>query len=436
MLSVAISGTGSDDILFQNGDNFPASGTWRVKLKPASSDLITGNDILSNSISAAHLQSSSVTFNKLATNAVTEGAILDGAVTDSKLGSNIANRSGVSSTTQLDTLSIGGVDYGIVSVHRTATQVNLDGTAGASGYVIGTFDTSDAGVVPSPSGTMTPNWTQINAGTFAVTEDLAYNTSLVTNGGRGWIKINGSTTTTLTEGTTTWQDLLFASGNNINDDQVRFDDNNFSANVISSITTDTSGRGTFVIVCDHNNWAIVDYNDGAGDVFGQTGTSYSYAQSGRTGGTADGTIITSQGMPRSHARIYLPFNAVSGASVTNLVIDAGSDDQYLAASGNFIEAHNIDLTDPAEFVQEVDSTVAQTIHRDTDGNVLRVVKQIRFSDFRQDVTVVFVRTSGQVTSVTYNHGDWGASNTIPAAHLVATKTITRTSGSVSSVSIA
>ena len=423
--------TGGDDLAWSSG---------RRWVKFIGSDGGVGSFHLADgAVTRPKIAGNAVDSTKIANGAVGNIAIADGAVDSIKLATGIANNSGASFAT--DTLAksftLGNTHYRFIDVVQGTTSVNLVNDEADSQAQISAFSTTVAGVVPSTNQSMVPNWAEINAGTFAVTEDLAYNNSLVTDGGRGWVKFNGSNTTTLTEGTTTWQNLLFASGAIVFDDQLRFDDANLSTNVINQITNDTDGAGTFIVICDHDNWAIVRYDDGTGDVFGTANdNSHSYAQSGRTGGTPDGMILAQKGMPRSHARIYLPFNAVSGAKVTNLAIAPSGDDQFLAADGRFVEAQTLDLSDPTEFVQEVDSTVSQTIHRDTDGNVLRVVKEVRYGDFRQDVTVVFVRTAGQVTSVTYNHGDFGASGTIPAAHLVATKTITRTSGSVSSVSIA
>ena len=392
-----------------------------------------------NSVTTPKIRDLNVTTQKLALSAVGTQQLATGAATKTIINPSIVDDSGATwgTSTLANTLSFGNNHYRFVDVVQNATNVNLLNTQSDSQAQISTFTGSVSGVVPASGGSLVPNWDVLNT-TAAVTDDLAYDSSLLVDGGRGWTAFHaGGGFKLIQTGTTTWQSLLFTSGNSALDDQLRFDDQSLSANVQAQLTGDTAESATFIIVCDHNNWAIVNYNDGpSGNVFGTTGGAYAYAQNGReAGGGGPLGSVTFKGEPKPYARIYLPFHRTTGAAITNLTMQAGDANHFLSADGTFYNEESFEFDSPEQVFALFETAETVMVEFDSSSLPARVQKDIHYGNLVQRVTAAVTFVNGLPSTVQLYNGGWAVGTTPTSAHLLATKTVVFTSNGLPSTAL-
>ena len=377
---------------------------------------------------------------------------------------NVANPSGNTSFTRLDAyveanptgnatqhlldINIDGTIYGLVFVNQQAEEIHLDGTGDAdsisNGQVILPFNNTRAGVVPYANVSMVPNWDVMNAATTLKTVPLAFDGDDAEFETRGYrLYLNNDLVTTLPNN---WLDFVRRPGDGsgiLNADIITFDDDNSNFNtanrnqIVQAI--DANEVATFVIVADHNNWAIATYTRAAGNVsvFSEDGNSdLSIASARPNASTSSVTLVASKGVPSSRVQFFFPFNTTGGV-ITGGITRSPAANEFLTANATFTDVHTVDLQDPHQFVGAYKEASDNAIYYNTDRNITRTVKTIYYGDYQGDFTAVFTyNTDGDITTVQYYHGDFGATGAVSSVHLVATKTITyNTNNDITSVAI-
>ena len=297
---------------------------------------------------------------------------------------------------------------------------------------ITTFTNTTAGIVSHAGINAQPNWTVIRAATTAKTDHLNLDTdgNIVDQDRNYSLSQAGSVITTLP---LSWETFAFAPGSQVADDEIRVraDSGTLNASIRTAMETANSFNRSvdFIAITDYDNWAIIRYNQvDPGLVFDvQSNGNLLIAGGHPLNGPTTGSIVNYKGSPGTSVQFVFPYNT-SGTQLASITQVTNRQNFFLNAGGTFTENDTVDLSDPKAAIEAIDAIAADNVYYDSDDNASRVIKSYDHSSYSIPYTILFNRNlTGDVTSVGYYHGNFGETETLPAAALIATKTITRDS---------